>query len=215
MTVPAISDRDVTVVGEIWAAEAASLPTVLLYDGTHRRGVLVGANPLGQIRLHADGAEHLLEPDTRAGAVTDPSAREALLAMALKGVVHAARQAEQTAGSVRQKSQEVHQASKELRRTVRTQTVRWLGDGVLTEQQVNEYFRLLGMAVYRPTVEVAVTITGTFDIATDDPEDGPRVADDIDVGLSRVSRLVAGSPRWNVRITESTRVDEDAPQQGP
>lgn len=215
MTEFAKPSAEVVTAGEIWARESGALPAVVLYGGPCERGVLVGANGLGMLRLRSGGGEYLIAPDTTAMEVTDIAAREVLLAAVLAGVLRAGEQQQRNDALTDHKASEVEHTAAAQRAATRAQLLRWAHAGQLTWDDVNAHLRELGMDVYRPTVEVTFRITGKFDIATDDVGHAGPAVDDVGVDLSRVCGLVSGSGDWQVKLLEATRVDPDAPGQQP
>lgn len=162
-------------VGQIFASHTHRLPAVKLPDQP-RSGILVGQDSSGHIELAVNGMILPIDPDTRAELITDPVTRAWLLTEAFASTRRTYLWAVGELATERQHVQDARKDREQVLGDVRAFLIEHVRDGQLDQQDANAFLRRHHQPPYAPRLQVAYTVTGTFEI---DGDHDPKTAGSI------------------------------------
>jgi len=171
--------------------------------------VVVGRADDGQIEVWSFGRITRRDADTAVSAVTDPAARDDLLAAAVRGLGvqrHTATQQAARAVEDRDRERENHER---VLADIRAYAIDKHVDGnQICRSGLNDFLEAFGLGVFEPRVRVHYTLSGVYDVEGDDPDAARRDARGyLKPELDELDNVVEDSDSYTVRVDRVEELD--------
>ncbi len=185
---------------------AAGQLAVVLPSGD--RVVVVGRADDGQVEVWSLGRLTRRDPDTTASPVTDPAARDGLLAEVVHGLAeqrHAATERATHAVEDRDRDRETHER---VLTDIRAYAVDKHQAGDICRSGLNDFLTAFGLPEFQPRVRVRYTLSGSYDV---DAEDGDAAHRDargyLKPDLSELDNVLDDSDTFTVHVDDVEELD--------
>jgi hypothetical protein len=170
--------------------------------------VVVGRADDGQVEVWSLGRITRRDPDTAASAVTDPAARDGLLAEVVHGLGeqrHAATGRATAAVADRDHDRETHER---VLTDIRAYAVDKHQAGDICRSGLNDFLTAFGLPEFQPRVRVRYTLTGSYDVDADDADAARSDARGyLKPDLSELDNVIDDSDTFTVHVDDVEELD--------
>ena len=185
------------------------LPVAVTLSAAGVDAVLLGRVGIATVEVLRDGRLAREADSMLAEPVTDPARQVELLRAALVADVAARGSLAETAEQRRIELAQVRTAQDRVLHEVRDYAIEQYRDSEFSREVLNTLLERLGVDPYRPRVKVTYTLTGSFEVDTDDPDD---VENDVDqnlrLDLDDVDGVVEYSGDFNLSVRSVEPVND-------
>lgn len=172
--------------------------------------VVMGRADDGQVEVWSFGRLTRRDPDTAVSAVTDPAARDNLLAAAVHGLAeqqHAATERATRAVEDRDRDRETHER---VLAEIRAYAVDKHQDGSICRGGLNDFLTAFGLPEYAPRVRVRYTLSGSYEVDADDADADAANRDArgyLKPDLSELDNVLEDSDTFSVHVDGVEELD--------
>jgi hypothetical protein len=170
--------------------------------------VVVGRADDGQVEVWSFGGLTRRDADTAVSAVTDPAARDDLLAAAVRGLDaqrHTAIQRAARAVEDRDRERGNHE---QVLTDIRAYAVDKHQDGEICRGGLNDFLTAFGLPEFAPRVRVRYTLTGSYEVDADDADAAGRDARGyLKPDLAQLDNVIDDSDTYSVHVDDVEELD--------
>lgn len=170
--------------------------------------VVVGRADDGQVEVWSFGRLTRWDVDTAVSAVSDPAARDDLLAAAVRGLDaqrHTAIQRAARAVEDRDRERESHE---QVLVDIRAYAVDKHQDGDICRGGLNAFLTAFGLPEFAPRVRVRYTLTGSYEVDADDADAADRDARGyLKPDLAQLDNVIDDSDTYSVHVDDVEELD--------